>query len=801
MAARPASSASAAPAKTACATNNVELRPVSSRPGTGCWADTWKDNSAILFAMRCRLLALFSLSLLPLAHGQEGVPQPKGLVPEQMWYAPTAEDWQKPVQIRWQRTWQDAVRLSQQTKKPILVCVNMDGEIASEHYAGVRYRDPEIAKLFEPYVCVMASVYRHNPRDYDEQGRRIPCPRLGCITCGEHIALEPLVYKKFLDGKRISPRHIMVELDGSEVYDVFYTWDTDSVFKTLADGIKNRKIQAPPIVKGDRSLAERIASPDSEDREAVEAEFAKADASLRQRMLDLGLKAGADVPLELLRQASFSIDPDIAKKARAGMQQSKDPLAIELIADTLRGPLAPAERKGLVDALDSFSATSTQARTLATAHRGLDGGESAINGQKWQSVLVGEAYSGAVPTNAAEVAMQRDQTLAAKPDDPTAHLDVAESSLLQALDLTGAGLTRGPTRRLREMQRRMLLAEVEQHIDQAVNAGAKGWRPDALRAVLLKAVHDEASARAATTSSDNLARARSLAAKAMPDMPPETPSRLALEILTLFAHGRQLAIQEAVREKKDWPSGWMTDVHTAYSLLLKHPLGTDAHVADHYDFLNFFRSPDTEVVLARGLEKFPASAPLHQRLRTQLLRRGGTRLLLSDYQDRLAAKDAPAVMPWFAGYAAMVAAEQHRRRQRPDAARAAYRQALQYFADYQAATQSDDAAHYEAMAHGGLARLALQQGDLDLTFSELQQVFSICPTAAAAVDGLSITAMQTAEMLRGRAIDAEDQDLQERLAEALKQLPPEAFTLPEYEQRSRGQRRSNQRGGNRRQRD
>ena len=221
--------------------------------------------------MRRSLTPLISLSLGALLAAQEGVPQPPGLVPEQMWYAPSAEDWKKPPLIRWQRSWEDAVRLSQQTKKPNLVCVNMDGEIASEHYAGVRYRDPEVAKLFEPYVCVMASVYRHNPRDYDDQGRRIPCPRLGCVTCGEHIALEPLVYEKFLDGKRISPRHIMVELDGSEVYDVFYTWDVKSVLDSLENGIKDRELQAPPVVKGDRSLKERIESPDSADREAIEA--------------------------------------------------------------------------------------------------------------------------------------------------------------------------------------------------------------------------------------------------------------------------------------------------------------------------------------------------------------------------------------------------------------------------------------------------------------------------------------------------------------------------------------------------
>lgn len=720
------------------------------------------------------------MSLLTCASAQEGVPQPKGLVPEQMWYAPTAEDWAKPVLIRWQRTWADAVRLSQQTKKPILVCVNMDGEIASEHYAGVRYRDPEIAKLFEPYVCVMASVYRHNPRDYDDQGRRIPCPRLGCVTCGEHIALEPLVYEKFLDGKRISPRHIMVELDGSEVYDVFYTWDLKSVWKSLEDGIKNRKIQAPPIVKGDRSLKERIASPDSEDREQIEHEFALADAMKKRRMLELGMEAGKDVPLELLRQAAYGLDPDLAKKARQGMTQSKDPLAVELIADTLRGPLSNDERNGLVNALEGFSDVSTHARSLATAHKGLkgSGAKSTIDGKKWQSVLVGPAYTGAQQMDRAAVAQKRDDALKQKPDDPEARLDVAEASLLQAFEVR-VGSGRGGVR-LANQQRELLLADCERHLDRADKAGATGWRPTALRAVLL-------------AQRGRHRQAHELAAATIPQLPPNAPGRLSMEVLKLFAHGRQFAIQKAVREKAKWPSEWMTDVHTAYSLLLVHPLGTDQNVADHYDFLDFFRSPDTEVVLTSGLKRFPASAQLHQRLRAQLLRKGGVKLLEAEYDRMLAAKDAPAVMPWFAGYASLVCAEQHRRRSRPDDAVASYRKALTHFEGYKQATKSNDGAHYEAMAHGGLAKLALQKGDLDLTFSELQRVFAICPTAAAAVDGLSVTAMQTAEMLRGKALDAKDQDLVERLDAALDALPDEAFILPEYEQRSRGQTMSRRR--------
>ena len=718
--------------------------------------------------MRRSLTPLISSMLCAMVTAQEGVPQPDGLVPEQMWYAPSAEDWKKPPLIRWQRTWADAVRLSQQTKKPIMVCVNMDGEIASEHYAGVRYRDPEVAKLFEPYVCVMASVYRHNPRDYDDQGRRIPCPRLGCVTCGEHIALEPLVFEKFLDGKRISPRHIMVELDGSEVYDVFYTWDVKSVLDSLENGIKDREIQAPPIVKGDRSLKERIESPDSADREAVEAEFAEASAALRKRMLELGIGAGDKVPLEMLRQAAYGLDPDLAKRARDGMKQSDDLLAVELIADTLRGPLAAEERVGLVDALDRFRDRSTRARTLATAHRGLDQGASSIDGQKWQSVLVGPAYSGI--TDVAAVASQRDAALAATPDDLGARLDVAESSLLQALEVQ-VGRARGGVR-LAQAQRTLLLEDAKRNLQTAVAAGAEGWRPKALEAVLRSELGQRR-------------RAFGLATEAMPDLPPDAPGRLAKELLELFAHGRQAAIQDAVRQKEEWPGAWTSDVHTAYTLLMRHPLGTPEHVADHYDFLEFFRSPDAEVVLQKGVERFPAAAPLHHRLRGLWLRQGGVARMEREYAKWLARDDAPAVLPWFAGYASLVAAEQHRRRSKPAAARESYNHALRHFASYRDQTRSGDGAHYEAMAHGGLARLALQDGDLGLTFSELQQVFRIAPQAAGAIDGLSITAMQTAEALRGKAL-RDDPDLVELLDAALQELPDEAFLLPEYEQRNPG---------------
>ena len=209
---------------------------------------------------------------------------PQGSAREAMWRAATAEEWKKPVLVTFQRTWEDALAVAQEEGRPLLICVNMDGEIASEHYAGIRYRDPETAALYTPYVCVIASVYRHNPRDHDDAGNRIPCPRFGSVTCGEHIAIEPPLYEKYFDGRRIAPRHILVEVGGEkdmkESFDVYYANDTASVFKAITDGAAGRP--APrEVVRGDRPVVERVASRHVADRAAVEEAWREGDAERR----------------------------------------------------------------------------------------------------------------------------------------------------------------------------------------------------------------------------------------------------------------------------------------------------------------------------------------------------------------------------------------------------------------------------------------------------------------------------------------------------------------------------------------
>jgi hypothetical protein len=146
-------------------------------------------------------------------------------------------------------------------------------------------------------------------------------------------------------------------------------------------------------------------------------------------------------------------------------------------------------------------------------------------------------------------------------------------------------------------------------------------------------------------------------------------------------------------------------------------------------------------------------------------------------------------MPWFAGYASLVAAEVYRRSSAFDEALAAYGRAMERFERFGAANEESDAAHYLAMAHAGVARIHLEAARLAECLSSLQQSFATAPLAAAATDGLGVTAVQTADMLRARATEAEAKDIVAAVDAALGELPPAALEPPEYERASRGGRR------------
>jgi hypothetical protein len=680
-----------------------------------------------------------------------------------MWPAASEEDWKKPVLITWQRTWEDAVAVATETGRPILVCINMDGEIASEHYAGVRYRSPEIAPLYAPYVTVIASVYRHTPRDHDDEGRRIPCPRFGGVTCGEHIAIEPGIFEKFCDGRRIAPRHIMVEVEKGvpkETFDVYYRNDTASVFQDVRDGIARRAAPAPTVVRGDRPVLERVASREVSDRVAVEAAYAAATPDQRKALLEAALGHPQVGHLDLLRLAVFGLDVDAARVARKALASVEDPAATTLVAEALRLPMDAAERDALVATLDRLGQASPLARWLAVVHRGLAASSSDVDPGRWDGVDPNGAAGGAAydaPDLGTHVE-SRARLAAERPKDPEARLAFAESLLQAAMQAQ----TSHADPKTARVFTRLYLADARAAAREAERLGATGWRV-------------EATAALAAYYAGDAEEGYRKAAEAAKDVPPGDTSWTSMALLTVFAEGRFRAIRASVKEKTSFPPGWLADVDAAYAVLLKHPLGTEGQVLWHYDLLDWLgaRAQATRV-LRRGLERFADSEAIHARLRERLLKTEGPAGLEATYAAMAREKGDTGRARFAAGLASVLAAEHLRRNRASADALPAYGRALDWLdraaqADASLALAVDEA---QALALAGRARVRLQRGELEPALEDVLASYRRSPGSAGTRDGLGVTPADTGQTLLGRLREAKRDDLAARLAAATAALDP-----------------------------
>jgi len=683
---------------------------------------------------------------------------------EEMWAAPTEEDWAKPCLITWQRSWTDAVAVSKETGKPILVCVNMDGEIASEHYAGIRYRQPEVAALYEPYVTVIGSVYRHNPRDFDEDGQRIPCPRFGTVTCGEHIWIEPVFYEKFLDEKRIAPRHIMVELDGSEVYDVFYAFDTAGVFDSIKKGIDDRPAPPERMPRGDLGIVELVNSHAVEDRVAVEQAFLAGDRVLRKSLLQAAIRFQDVSQVDMLRLALFGSDPELSQIAFRALCQSESESAIDLIAEVLRMPMDDTDRQPLVAALVRLGEIWPRASTLAAVHQGLSGSSERVNLDGWSKVARGTAAKGPNEATVIESRIEYQAEVAGEANaGPVVQLGFAEALLELAVH---------PTTETKLA--RVMYEDVRSAANKAREQGAEGWRLNAVLAISnynlgeIEAAHGHAEA-------------------AVGDIPDGEESWNAMTTLAIFAQARRQAITTATREKRPWPPSWFSDLHATYSVLARHPLGNDAQVVAHYDFMRRYGADQQAVqALDVGLERFPDSWELHARLRARILHErglGGFHGLEAVYESMLEEASASVNLEWYAGYASLVVAEFLRREGSPGEAHGAYARAIEHYEQSLAANVGSRASsdHYIALALAGQARIAAEAGAYPKAVDLVVASFTRREDAAASLDGLGLSPVGTAKMLLARLEAEEKPQLAERIQGALDALDPVLLELPAFE--------------------
>lgn len=247
--------------------------------------------------------------------------------------------------IEWQRSLADALAVAAAEHRPLLIAVNMDGESASDRIWREEYRDPAFVAAANRCVCVAASLFRHNPHDHDEQGRRVECPRLPGLTCGEHVALEPQLFEKFLaDGERVAPRHALVKTDGTKVFDLSLCFDLKDIDRALQAAVAD--LPPRPVVDfAAMGWEELAARRDHAGRGALEARLAGAD--------EAGTLAG------------------LAAIGKAGDAGAWEALAAVKDLNGFFSSMAAPVRAALVDAARACGAAPALAQHLREAGSGL----------------------------------------------------------------------------------------------------------------------------------------------------------------------------------------------------------------------------------------------------------------------------------------------------------------------------------------------------------------------------------------------------------------------------------------------
>ena len=282
-----------------------------------------------------------------------------------------------PPQIHWMQSLDQARGVARATGRPLFLAVNMDGESACERIVREKYRDPEFVALTRRAVCLVSSIFRHTPRDFDDQGNRIACPRLGRVTCGEHMALEPSLYDEYFGGERIAPRHGFVTPAGKVVFDLFLLFDLTQVDSALKAALEPWPTvivwpSVPPEpLDSFRSLLSRARTPDTFEQLARTASELKLEAAADQEVrADLGrvtvLPPRFEDSLDLLRLL-ITLDPERAStrtRLLAHFTLTGEERVGELLPAAFGEPQAGRIRRAVQDAGGAVNAV----RLLKLAH-------------------------------------------------------------------------------------------------------------------------------------------------------------------------------------------------------------------------------------------------------------------------------------------------------------------------------------------------------------------------------------------------------------------------------------------------
>ncbi len=593
--------------------------------------------------------------------------------------------------VPWQRDLDDALALSKDTGKPLLVCVNADGEPASESLAARRYHDPAFIELMEGFVPVIASAFRHNSTDRGTDGRRLPCPRFGRVTCAEHIAIEPVVFERWFQGTRVAPRHVGIDKKGKALFDLYLLANLGIIDTTLRnEGRKGRRL---PDAEG---LSERalLDSRDAAAREVLEALFVTTDEKRRLDLADKALsKSRTTQHPEVLRLALTDPAPKVRRAAaeKAASLSALVPTDLAIAAATvLHADDVLLDR--IARELGSRQEPDAQRMALM------------LNASREPSrALDIEAWGRKLSVEDAEAPLQDDEAL------------LNGQSVRLEKDLAG---------RPKDLSLRTELARTYLALSRARSLGGEQdvsylWelaREEASAVLKFKKAPPAAHALFARTDwllGGQAVDAAAAAARALPGLLSEARSRLAAETLDVWVQAQADRAFEQLDAGALPEEASIADVATGARLILQHPLATAWQRAAALDAVGGLQLDGLHGELAwLGVGRHPLAPELHEHLRWHLLRDGDPGQVGAAY-DTLLSSMSPELRPavrWFAAFAALQAGDQLRIALRTAEAIKSYRLSI---AGFKAAKNMDESftntAAYRALAHAGLARVLLDE--------------------------------------------------------------------------------------------
>ncbi len=648
-----------------------------------------------------------------------------------------AIDWasRRPA-MPWQRSLEDAQALSVATGKPMLICVNMDGETASDTMAARQYRDPRFVELARGFIPLIVSPDKHQARDHADDGTRLLDPRFGRVVDREHIDIEPMVYEAYFQGRRVAPRHVGVSPDGEILFDLYLLNDLSIIDTTL----EQHGVLGPlPVATTEEEL---LASPDAAHREQLEAAFVAAGAPDRMRLIANALSVTREVQHpELLRLGLFGDLEDVRIEAAWAAVRTPHLVPSDLWPGVQRvAATSPNVHAAFVAALER-EAQRRGDRQLqrAASLAGLQLDDAQLS--TWsRAMLILRSGPTAAPLPRELARMYRvldayDRQPELSPED---HL--LRAGLAHTLAFARLRAGQDPTGLFEESRRSSSLA---------MESPSTADRAAAWMAIASYQLSDfEAAANAA--------------ALALPQLLEEAGSERVANVLDVLARARTRSIYAALRpdaqpDAQPWNAEHVGQVWLAYRLLLEHPYGTVDQAKAGLEFLGAVGLLQAQTDVARAAAvRFPEDAQVHQWLRFVVLRDQGAAALATVY-DGLDNSPTPT-WSWFQGLAEFTAGEWALQQADEVTASHCYQASIDRFEAVAAeeAGFADSALHYVALAQGALARNAWAAGDVATTTDRLILSARARPASWAVEDGLGRTNSQLAEEVLSKWASSSD---------------------------------------------